>query len=70
MVRPRVRDDVRSRIGDVVAAARDTAALLRRTVEPMESALIGQHGSLTIAEQYVPLVLLYVDEQTAHPEQA
>nr|MDT0523909.1 alkaline phosphatase family protein [Streptomyces sp. DSM 41633] len=53
---PRVRDDVRSRIGDVVAAARDTAALLRRTVEPMESALIGQHGSLTIAEQYVPLV--------------
>ncbi len=53
---PRVRDDVRSRIGDVVAAARGTAALLRRTVEPMESALIGQHGSLTIAEQYVPML--------------
>ncbi|MED5814700.1 alkaline phosphatase family protein [Mycolicibacterium sp. 050232] len=53
---PQVRDDVRARIGDVVAAARGSAALLRRTVEPMESALIGQHGSLTSAEQYVPLL--------------
>lgn len=53
---PHVRDDVRPRIGDVVAAARGSAALLRRTVEPMESALLGQHGSLTIAEQYVPLL--------------
>lgn len=53
---PRVRDDVRSRIGDVVAAARGSAALLRRAAEPLESALIGQHGSLTSAEQYVPLV--------------
>ncbi|KLI05293.1 phosphodiesterase [Mycolicibacterium conceptionense] len=52
----RVRDDVRVRIGDVVAAARGSAALLRRTAEPMESALIGQHGSLTSAEQYVPLL--------------
>lgn len=52
----RVRDDVRGRIGDVVAAARGSAALLRRTAEPMESALIGQHGSLTSAEQYVPLL--------------
>ncbi len=53
---PRVRDDVRSRIGDVVAAARGAAALLRRSVEPMESSLIGHHGSLTSAEQYVPMV--------------
>ncbi|ORV24098.1 phosphodiesterase [Mycolicibacterium conceptionense] len=52
----RVRDDVRVRIGDVVAATRGSAALLRRTAEPMESALIGQHGSLTSAEQYVPLL--------------
>jgi hypothetical protein len=53
---PRVRDDVRSRIGNVVAAARGAAALLRRSVEPMESSLIGHHGSLTSAEQYVPMV--------------
>ncbi|MEV0674738.1 alkaline phosphatase family protein [Mycobacterium sp. NPDC050441] len=53
---PRVRDDVRSRIGDVVAAARGSAALLRRHAEPLESALIGHHGSLTHAEQYVPLL--------------
>lgn len=53
---PRVRDDVRSRIGDVVAAAHSSAALLRRRVEPLESALIGHHGSLTSSEQYVPLL--------------
>ncbi|OBG89234.1 phosphodiesterase [Mycobacterium sp. E802] len=53
---PRVRDDVRARIGDVVAAARGRAALLRRNAEPLESALIGHHGSLTSAEQNVPLV--------------
>ncbi|WP_431240322.1 alkaline phosphatase family protein [Mycolicibacterium aichiense] len=54
-----VDDRVRSRIGDVVAATRDRAALVRRTAEPMESALIGQHGSLTSAEQRVPLLLAY-----------
>jgi hypothetical protein len=42
-----------------VAAATGRAALVRRTVEPMESALIGQHGSLTSAEQRVPLLLAY-----------
>ncbi|MCV7178011.1 alkaline phosphatase family protein [Mycolicibacterium sphagni] len=54
-----VDDRVRSRIGDVVAAAKGRAALVRRTVEPMESALLGQHGSLTSAEQRVPLLLAY-----------
>lgn len=53
----RVNDAARSRIGDVVAAARDNAGLLRRTVEPLESALIGQHGSWTDAEQLVPLLI-------------
>jgi predicted AlkP superfamily pyrophosphatase or phosphodiesterase len=53
----RVSDEVRVRIGDVVAAARDSAAMVRRTVEPVESALIGHHGSLTSAEQRVPLLL-------------
>ncbi|MBB3603895.1 hypothetical protein FHT40_003556 [Mycolicibacterium sp. BK556] len=54
-----VDDRVRPRIGDVVAAAKDQAALVRRTVEPMESALVGHHGSLTRAEQRVPLLLAY-----------
>lgn len=54
-----VDDRVRPRIGDVVAATRDRAALVRRTTEPMESSLIGQHGSLTSAEQRVPLLLAY-----------
>ncbi|MDT5328666.1 MAG: hypothetical protein QOF25_5818 [Mycobacterium sp.] len=55
----RVTDDVRLRIGDVVAAASGSAAMVRRTVEPLESALIGHHGSLTTAEQRVPLLLAY-----------
>ena len=55
----RVSDAARRRIGDVVAAARGSAALLRRTVEPLESSLIGHHGSLTTAEQNVPLLLAH-----------
>ncbi|MGB3481392.1 MAG: nucleotide pyrophosphatase/phosphodiesterase family protein [Mycobacterium sp.] len=52
-----VSDRVRQRIGDIVVAARDSAVLVRRTVEPLESGLIGHHGSLTPAEQQVPLLL-------------
>jgi hypothetical protein len=55
----RVRDDVRARIGDVVAAARGSATMVRRTVEPLESSLVGHHGSLTTAEQSIPLLLAY-----------
>jgi len=55
----RIGDDVRFRIGDVVAAARGSAGVMRRTVEPLLSSLIGQHGSLTNAEQRVPLLLAY-----------
>jgi len=44
---------------DVVAAARGSAAVVRRTAEPLESSLIGHHGSLTSAEQRVPLLLAY-----------
>jgi predicted AlkP superfamily pyrophosphatase or phosphodiesterase len=54
-----VRDDVLPRIGDVVAAARGAAALVRRRVEPLESSLIGHHGSMSTAEQLVPLLLAY-----------
>lgn len=53
----RVTDDVRPRIGDVVAAARGSSGLLRKAVEPIESSLVGQHGSLTEAELRVPLLL-------------
>ncbi|TVT21007.1 alkaline phosphatase family protein [Amycolatopsis acidiphila] len=56
---PRVSDRVRPRIGDIVVAARDRFGMLRRTNEPMESSLIGQHGSLTTAEQLVPLAMAY-----------
>jgi len=55
----RVGDDARWRIGDVVVAARGTAGIMRRTAEPLLSALIGQHGSLTDAEQRVPLLFAY-----------
>jgi predicted AlkP superfamily pyrophosphatase or phosphodiesterase len=55
----RVSDDARFRIGDVVAAARGATGLMRRTVEPLLSALVGQHGSLTSAEQQIPLFLAY-----------
>lgn len=54
---PQVSDDVRPRIGDIIAAARGSAAIVRRTVEPLESSLVGQHGSLTFAEQTVPLLV-------------
>jgi len=55
----RVSDSTQARIGDVVAAARGSSALLRRAAEPLESSLIGHHGSLTSAEQDVPLLLAY-----------
>ncbi|MDG4666741.1 alkaline phosphatase family protein [Mycobacterium sp. 236(2023)] len=55
----RVADTVRPRIGNVVAAATGSAGMLRRTVEPVESSLVGQHGSLTSAEQRVPLLLAH-----------
>lgn len=45
-----------ARIGDVVAAAAGTAAVVAYRAEPEESALIGMHGSLTSAEQLVPLL--------------
>jgi hypothetical protein len=54
-----VGDAVRPRIGDVIAAARGSVALVRRTVEPVESSLRGHHGSLTTAEQRIPLLLAY-----------
>ena len=45
------------RIGDVVAAATGNAAIIASQAEPKESALIGMHGSLTSAEQLVPMLV-------------
>lgn len=53
----RISDDARRRIGDIVVAARESAAMVRRAKEPIESSLRGHHGSLTDAEQRVPLLL-------------
>ncbi|MFE9661520.1 MULTISPECIES: alkaline phosphatase family protein [unclassified Streptomyces] len=53
---PRVDPRVHGRIGDVVAAARDDVLIIASEREPKESVLIGNHGSLTPAEQLVPLL--------------
>lgn len=53
---PRVADQVRGRIGDLVVAARGSSAITRSKVEPRMSALTGQHGSLTPDDQLIPLL--------------
>ena len=45
------------RIGDVVAAAAGGTAIVATQTEPRESVLTGMHGSLTSAEQLVPLLV-------------
>lgn len=54
-----VTDRARERIGAVVAAARGRSGVTRELAEPQESSLVGQHGSLSDAEQFVPLALAY-----------
>jgi len=44
------------RIGDVLAVATGQTSVVRRTVEPRFSRLVGQHGALTEAELSVPLL--------------
>jgi hypothetical protein len=44
------------RIGDVVAACTGAWAVVASRAEPGEAALIGMHGSLTAADQLVPLL--------------
>ncbi|MFC4604678.1 alkaline phosphatase family protein [Rhodococcus kronopolitis] len=53
---PVVTPAAHRRIGDVIALARDTGALIRTAAEPLQSRLIGHHGSLTSAELHVPLL--------------
>ncbi|MFF9623101.1 alkaline phosphatase family protein [Streptomyces griseosporeus] len=53
---PHIDERVYERIGDVVAAAHDDVLLIASQREPNESAMVGNHGSMTPAEQLVPLL--------------
>jgi hypothetical protein len=51
-----VDEAMRPRIGDVVAAATGTWAMVATRTEPRDRPMIGMHASLTPAEQLVPLL--------------
>lgn len=51
-----VQEDYRDRIGDVIAIARGTTALVSET-DAMVSGLRGQHGSLSPDEMLIPLTI-------------
>jgi predicted AlkP superfamily pyrophosphatase or phosphodiesterase len=51
-----VSDLARPRIGDVIAASMTDLAMVATHHQPRESRLVGHHGSLTPAEQLVPLL--------------
>ncbi len=52
---PTVHARVEPRIGDVVVVANGDRAIIRSGAEPLQSQLVGHHGSLTPAEMLVPL---------------
>ena len=51
-----VSEAMAARIGDVIAACVGTWAVVATKAEPLESSLVGMHGSLTPTEQLVPLL--------------
>jgi hypothetical protein len=51
-----VKDEYLARIGDVVVAPTGATAMVATKAEPRESLLVGLHGSLTQADQLVPLL--------------
>lgn len=51
-------DALAERIGDVVAAPCGSWAVVATAAEPLESSLIGMHGSLTASDQFVPLLAM------------
>jgi Type I phosphodiesterase / nucleotide pyrophosphatase len=55
---PQVHDEVRPRVGDVVAAAHGPVGVVQREVDPTQAVLTGHHGSMTPAEQLVPFLEL------------
>ena len=44
-------------MGDIVAAAYGLVGIVQREVDPAQARLNGHHGSLTPAEQLVPLLV-------------
>lgn len=48
-----------ARIGDLVTVALESSAIVRTAVEPLQSMLVGHHGSLTAAEMIVPLLAFH-----------
>src|SRR5215470_8620765 len=54
---PRVAEHVRPRIGNLIVAASAPIAIVRSKVEPLQSQLVGHHGSLTADEQLVTLLM-------------
>jgi hypothetical protein len=66
-----VSESMVDRIGDVVAACVGTWGIVATKAEPLESSLVGMHGSLTSAEQLVPMltptVLLARAAAAPHP---
>ena len=54
---PHVTDQSRERMGDIVAAAYGRVGIVERNVDPAQARLNGHHGSLTPAEQLVPLLV-------------
>ncbi len=53
---PVVAPHIADRIGDLVVAARGTGGIIRSGAEPIQSIMLGHHGSLTPAELDVPLL--------------
>jgi hypothetical protein len=53
----RVVDEVRERIGDLVAAAAGPVGVFERAVDPFQPTLVGHHGSMTPGEQLIPLLV-------------
>ncbi|MEU4514814.1 nucleotide pyrophosphatase/phosphodiesterase family protein [Nonomuraea wenchangensis] len=53
---PRVREEWLERIGDVVAVPHDGLAIVAPSRHPVEALFTGYHGSMTAAEQNVPLL--------------
>jgi hypothetical protein len=51
-----VEESMQMRIGDVVAAATGSWAMMAPTAESGDPPMAGMHGSLTSAEQLVPLL--------------
>jgi hypothetical protein len=60
---PTVADHVANRIGDIVVAGRASTAIVRSIAEPLLSALVGHHGSLTADEELIPLLVFRHDTQ-------